>query len=207
MAAFVFYLREAVIPQLHAHFLNLASLSSDPSMQHRAQKYAQTLPKLKDFMVERADKLSRDGQLTRSVLHLATPCLNFRSERTQPQTKCAHCHVCSAPMVTSKTKRLMELVGELLTRNEGSPDFKGIIFVEQVALTVPLAHLLNRNLTERKIISVVDACSGSSSMATSKLTKILENFKRGSIQVWTRQGKLFRATTATCTHMLDGVLH
>ena len=89
----------------------------------------------------------------------------------------------SAPMVTTKTERLMTLVAELLTRGEGTADLRGIVFVEQVALTMPLAHLLNRDLSKRRISSIVEACSGIGSMSQSKVAKVLEEFKNGRVQV------------------------
>ena len=77
----------------------------------------------------------------------------------------------------------MNLVADLMSKNRDNAEFKGIIFVEQVALTMPLAHLLNRDLREREIVTAAKGCSGTSSMSDSDRRIALEDFKRSRVQL------------------------
>lgn len=52
-----------------------------------------------------------------------------------------------APKTSTKALRLVYLITELFDRHSTDEGYRGIVFVEQVALTTPLAHLLNKCLS------------------------------------------------------------
>ena len=67
MTGFVFYLREAILPQLEAHYQNLANLLTDPVKQQNAREMAERVPQLHALFVQCAERLTNDGTLTRCV--------------------------------------------------------------------------------------------------------------------------------------------
>eukprot|EP00966_Prymnesium_polylepis_P336423 7391570-Prymnesium_polylepis.4 len=77
----------------------------------------------------------------------------------------------------------MDLVADIMSENRENAEFKGILFVEQVALTMPLAHLLNRDLREREIVAAAKGCSGTGSMSDAECRSALEDFKSSRVQL------------------------
>jgi hypothetical protein len=73
MTGFIFYLREAILPQLEAHYQNLATLHTDPVKQQKARELAERVPQLHAFFVQSAERLTNEGALTRCGSQLFPP--------------------------------------------------------------------------------------------------------------------------------------
>ena len=69
---------------------------------------------------------------------------------------------------------------KLLHEHADDPNYKGIIFVEQVALTFPLMELLNKSLGPALCVGCV---SGGGSMTEPTRTKTLDQFRRSELRV------------------------
>ena len=91
--------------------------------------------------------------------------------------------LCRAPNVSNKCAVLIQLVKRLLQQNKDDNGYKGIVFVEQVPLTFPLADLLNRAPELREFGLCVGAVSGGGSMTEAARSKTLEQFRRSELRL------------------------
>lgn len=157
VSGFTFYLGESLVYQLEGLAHTLAELPlSNPNASMCRTKATQlccVLPRLRQFLKERARQLQVDGHLT------------------------------DAPFISAKTARLLELIEGNFERFQEKPSYKGIIFVEQVALTFPLAHVLNHHFNQPGCGGSVAgvraaAISGVGTMSNSLRSGVLESFKQ-----------------------------
>ena len=160
MSAFLFYLGESVAYQLQGIAHTLAELSDENAKACRlkAEKLCKILPELRQRLKEGARGLQEDGQLT------------------------------SAPFVSAKARRLLELVEDNLKRHDSQTQYKGIVFVEQVALSSPLAYLLNQHFERPDCVGAAsgvraDVISGVGTMSSSQRSAVLERFKKGEVRI------------------------
>jgi endoribonuclease Dicer len=160
MSAFLFYLGESVAYQLQGIAQNLAEMSDEnaKACRHKANELCKILPELRRRLKEGARGLQEDGQLT------------------------------SAPFVSAKARRLLELVEDNLKRHASQAQYKGIVFVEQVALSFPLAYLLNQHFERPDCVGAAcgvraDVISGVGTMSSSQRSAVLERFKKGEVRI------------------------
>jgi len=113
----------------------------------------QQLPQLRRQMQEAADTLRDDGQLTQT------------------------------PLISGKAAALLQLLETLFQGEDGRGDFRGIVFVTQVALTMPLAHLLTEHFGKNQAVVRAGAVSGTQSMADAKRDHEMERFRKGELNV------------------------
>jgi hypothetical protein len=94
-----------------------------------------------------------------------------------------------ASPVSHKAKTLLELLIELFRVHSTDPGYRGVVFVEQIALTAPLAHLLTEGLVAAHLTSAgtrevrVRAVSGVGSMSGPKREREMADFHAGRTQV------------------------
>ena len=164
MSGLTFYLSESVAYQLEVRATNLATkLADDPTngeaCRRKAKHLSQVLPHLRTKCREAAEQLSRNGALT------------------------------SAPNVSSKCQALLTLIGDLFTAHREDDCYRGMIFVEEVALTFPLCHVLNHHLrgvcAQHGLPGSVcaDAVSGVGSMSDAARNKACTSFASGACRV------------------------
>jgi len=126
----------------------------DAVCRKKAQQLCSSLPQLRVKLREAACALQADGELTR------------------------------APFIAAKCSRLLELLRGMFERRRNSPRYKGIIFVEQVALTFPLAHVINQHHIDHPSQCIrAAAISGVGAMTSSMRSAVLDDFKRGCSSV------------------------
>ena len=159
MSGFTFYLSESVAYQLQAHAEEMAFREGDPACQRKAKELSATLPAIREACRSKAHALSRTGELT------------------------------MAPFISGKCLRLLNLIEELFARHHSNEQYRGIIFVEQVALTFPLAHVLNHHLKKVRASHglsdtvCANAVSGTGTMSDKARRHALDQFKRGRSRV------------------------
>eukprot|EP00913_Durusdinium_trenchii_P020944 g19680.t1 len=154
MSAFQDALKNCIRPQLEAHADQLASLKDTQSLS-AAQRLRHQIPSLSRSLQEIADALGAGG--APSALQ-------------------------QAPPVSAKAEELLRLVMRLFAAHAQDSGYRGIIFVEQVTLTLPLAHLITSRLGGNGGPSAA-AISGGGSMTESVRSKQMEEFRRGQVQV------------------------
>lgn len=88
-------------------------------------------------------------------------------------------HLCEiAPRVSGKARRLVELIAGLFREHAGDSGYRGIIFVDQIALTAPLARLLNTHLADMDGLNVLHV-SGVGSMPDAQRERAMADFASG----------------------------
>lgn len=93
-------------------------------------------------------------------------------------------HLCEiAPRVSRKARRLVELVGSLFREHAGDASYRGIIFVDQIALAAPLVRLLNSSFAGEpwQLSGALDArpVSGVGSMPDAQREQAMADFAAG----------------------------
>jgi superfamily II DNA/RNA helicase len=83
-----------------------------------------------------------------------------------------------APRVSGKALRLIELIVGLFREHAGDSGYRGIIFVDQIALPTPLARLLNTHSSELDGLNVLHV-SGIGSMPDAQRERAMADFARG----------------------------
>ena len=158
MMGFIFYLGESLAYQLEGIAIKLSEIPYAPALHEKARRLCSVLPQLRAGLRDAARKLQADGELT------------------------------GAPCISSKCTRLLELLGELFREHGATRGYKGIIFVEQVSLTFPLAHVINQHHPQsassaaRRAIRA-QAISGVGTMSSARRSDVLDGFKRGRTSV------------------------
>lgn len=89
----------------------------------------------------------------------------------------------TAPRTSAKCVRLLDLVREEFVAHRANPSFKGIVFVEQIALTYPLTHLLEHDQHLAALGVKALPVSGGSSMSKARLEAHLRAFKQGEVRL------------------------
>ncbi|CAE7265164.1 DCL3A [Symbiodinium natans] len=158
MTAFCYALRDCIVPQLEAHAEQLDARKQEAEESGsgscaHSEVLKQQLPELRRQMQEAADTLRVDGQLTQT------------------------------PLISGKAAALLQLLETLFLGKDGKGDFRGIVFVTQVALTMPLAHLLTEHFGKNRAVVRGGAVSGTQSMADSKRNQEMERFRKGELNV------------------------
>ena len=159
MGGFTFYLSDCVAYQLEAKAVEMATREEDQVCQRKAKQLSETLPALRQACRAAATRLAQTGELSK------------------------------APYTSGKCQSLLHLVKELFLRHRDNPEYRGIIFVKEVALTFPLAHVLNHQLQQLREAHglpdtvCADAVSGTGSMSDSERKKALGGFKKGACRV------------------------
>ncbi|KAK3288831.1 dicer-like protein, variant 2 [Cymbomonas tetramitiformis] len=88
------------------------------------------------------------------------------------------------PDFSSKVTVLLQLVSGLMREGaEENPSYKGIVFVERIALTTALKHILNAHFQQAAERWQAGACAGSSAQTDADREGELERFKKGQAQV------------------------
>jgi len=88
----------------------------------------------------------------------------------------------AVPNVSGKCRKLLEELVRLFTEHD-DPEYKGIVFVEQVALAPPLAEVINQHMAERGCAVRAAAVSGVSSMSDAKRQARLDRFHGGALRL------------------------
>ena len=128
----------------------MAKRLSDAAAQRHARKAATNLPEVRRRMIEAAERLSSDGSLTQ------------------------------APYVSAKCEVLFDLCSRLFKQHLATDaEYRGLIFVEQIALTYPLADLLNNHFQKEGLPVRVGAVSGGSSQSDATRSAAMRSFASG----------------------------
>jgi len=125
------------------------TLADIPGCEAKARALSKSLPVLRKAFRKAACDLHACGQLAR------------------------------APYISSKSNQLFEVLDGLFERHRDTPQYKGIVFVEQCALTYPLAHLINHHFPH----GTASALSGVGTMSSSYRSHVLDLFKKGQVKV------------------------
>eukprot|EP00448_Togula_jolla_P008459 CAMPEP_0170612418 /NCGR_PEP_ID=MMETSP0224-20130122/23714_1 /TAXON_ID=285029 /ORGANISM="Togula jolla, Strain CCCM 725" /LENGTH=815 /DNA_ID=CAMNT_0010937923 /DNA_START=35 /DNA_END=2482 /DNA_ORIENTATION=+ len=116
------------------------------------------------------------GQLNRSLPKLRTG-LRLAADSLRADAALAR-----APLVSGKGVALLELLKKLFSRDDAS--YRGIVFVNQIALTFPLANLVNQHFASIDPPSVrAGSVSGVGSMSDSDRTTEMDKFRNGATNV------------------------
>lgn len=83
------------------------------------------------------------------------------------------------PTISGKAQRLLELLRTLFQARSRDDTYRGIIFVTQVALIMPLAHLVNEHFQRTGLRICSGAVSGVGSMTESVRNQQMDQFRRG----------------------------
>ncbi|CAL1138448.1 unnamed protein product [Cladocopium goreaui] len=83
------------------------------------------------------------------------------------------------PTISGKAHRLLELLTTLFQPRSRDGTYRGIIFVTQVALIMPLAHLVNEQFQRTGLHIRAGAVSGVGSMTESVRNQQMDQFRRG----------------------------
>lgn len=160
MAGFMFFLGEALTYQLEvrANMLKAQADRSRGGFEHsfaaKARELSVKLPQLRESYRQAAETLRNDGQLT------------------------------NVPMVSGKCRTLLDLLTHRFVAHADDPQYKGLIFVQQVALGPPLAEMINQHFATMPLSNVrALAISGVGSMSDAVRTARLAAFERGEVQI------------------------
>ena len=154
MSGLIFFLGEAIVFQLERRATVLAGMaSSSPPVAEKAQRLKAELPRLRESCKEAERRLSSNGELT------------------------------AVPKVSYKCRKLLEKLVELFSSARDDPQYKGLVFVEQVALAPPLAHMINQHMANEGLAVRAEAVSGVSSMSDAMRQQRLDRFHGGELQL------------------------
>lgn len=122
--------------------------------------------------------LEPSGRLLRVSHHL--PRLRAELKQTADELG-SDGRLTTAPFISSKAKTLLQLLAQLFQHHSGS--YRGIVFVDQIALTVPLAHLINEDSETQRRSVLAGAVSGVGSMTDSDRKLAMQRFRHGETNV------------------------
>lgn len=156
-SAFYIHLRDCIVVQLEVHAEKLVALGGsvlDPSVAAaKAQQVKDALPELRAEMRRRVDEMRERDELTR------------------------------APKVSDKCSVLLSTLESLFSAaSQEKETFKGLVFVEQIALTVPLEQIINAHPFRGCQVRAL-ACSGGGSMSEAVRSKAVRDFRDGTANV------------------------
>jgi len=154
MKAFRDALKNCIQPQLEAHAEQLASLADEAS-KNLAKQVRSQMPMLTQRLRSIAEVMMgpQRGEMAR------------------------------VPSISGKAERLLKLLKTLFEAKKADPTFRGIIFVTQVTLIMPLAHLINEEFQRLDTLIRASGVSGVGSMTESVRNQQMEKFKRGDVNV------------------------
>jgi endoribonuclease Dicer len=113
-------------------------------------------------MQRKADKLQKGLPRLKNQLHRAAELLSARGELS------------GKPFISNKLERLFRELREL--RTDFGEGVRGIVFVEEVSLTYPLADLINEHFGS----AIALPASGTSSMTHTVREQNIEEFRKGN---------------------------
>jgi hypothetical protein len=149
LPAFIFYLEEGILPELEAKARQLQLQKElSPCKHQNLTDFCEKLPIIRKHMKDSAKRLKESADMSTLDLKTLHP-------------------------LTEKAARLMELLATINSKTVK----KGIVFVTQIALVYPLAHLC------RQKNHLVGEVSGGSSMTDKDRNKALKGFKSGELKL------------------------
>jgi len=125
---------------------------------------------------------SLPGAICRSAVCFACFCAIYTHHTSHGFFILSVC-TCRAPNVSNKCAVLIQLMKRLFQQSKDDKTYKGLVFVEEVPLTFPLADVLNRAPELRELELSVGAVSGGGSMTEAARSKTLERFRRSELQL------------------------